>query len=123
MQRLSTGEESQNILAGAAMREVWDPAHLVPLLIFDQASHATFRARDAIQVLARPRQHADETASIPWPGSDEYELIVDTERGVLLRLGARVAGQEFASQEVEWVTFDEPVADALFRPDGEPGSR
>jgi hypothetical protein len=49
-------------------------------------------------------------------GADEYELLVDAERGVLLRSEARIDGDPFLIVEATAVAFDEDLPDALFAP-------
>jgi hypothetical protein len=56
-------------------------------------------------------------------GADEYELEVDAERGVVLRVAARYEGKEFSIIEAEEVVFDEVLAADTFvfvSPDGQP---
>lgn len=55
-------------------------------------------------------------------GADEYELIVDAERGVLLRAEARLKGKPFRVLEVSSVAFDEVLADDIFRLEPPPGT-
>jgi hypothetical protein len=48
--------------------------------------------------------------------SDELNLLVDQERGVLPRPAVIVAGEEISSSEIVEIAFDEPIAADLFRP-------
>lgn len=49
-----------------------------------------------------------------WWGADEYEAIVDSERGVLLRLASRLGGEDFDALEVEEIYFDECFPEDVF---------
>ncbi|MDP9457271.1 MAG: hypothetical protein M3Q60_16165, partial [Actinomycetota bacterium] len=49
-----------------------------------------------------------------WWGADEYEAVVDAERGVLLRLASRLGGEDIDALEVEKIHFDEPFGDEVF---------
>ena len=47
-------------------------------------------------------------------GADEYEVVVDAERGVLLRCASRLEGKDFDALEVEEVHFDEELTEDVF---------
>ena len=49
-----------------------------------------------------------------WWGADEYEAIVDAERGVVLRLASRMGGEDFDALEVEEIHFDERFSQEMF---------
>lgn len=95
-----------------------DPASVVPGLELEPLGRMTWGGREAIRVRARPRE-ADE--ELFWhdlhglaPGAEAYDLIVDVERGVLLRAAAYLDGEEFATTEVLEIAFDEPIDPATF---------
>jgi hypothetical protein len=46
------------------------------------------------------------TDPLSW-GADEYEAVVDAERGVLLRCASQLGGRDFDALEVEEIHFDE----------------
>ena len=50
---------------------------------------------------------------LSW-GADEYEAVVDAERGVLLRCASRLRGEDFDALEVEEIHFDEPLGAEVF---------
>ena len=50
---------------------------------------------------------------LSW-GADEYEVVVDAERGVLLRCASRLRGEDFDALEVEEIHFDEQLAREVF---------
>jgi hypothetical protein len=49
-----------------------------------------------------------------WWGADEYEVVVDAERGVLLRTACRLGGKDFDTLEVEEIYFDERFPEDVF---------
>lgn len=49
-----------------------------------------------------------------WAGADEYEVVVDAERGVLLRCASRLDGEDFDALEVEEIYFDESFPESVF---------
>ena len=67
---------------------------------------------------ARPLPKNDVLRSFPLhalgTGADEYELIVDEERGFLLRTEARAGGQPFRVVEMTALALDEELAKDLF---------
>jgi hypothetical protein len=95
-----------------------DPACLVGLLDLEPRGRARRAGRNALRVLARPRRPTGGRDA--WDiealgeGADEYELEIDAERGVLLRLEARRDGLPFSIVEAEQIEFDEPIAAELF---------
>ena len=48
-------------------------------------------------------------------GADSYHLVVDRERGVVLRLAARAEGVEYSSVEITSLELDVPLDRSLFR--------
>lgn len=47
-------------------------------------------------------------------GADDYEVVVDAERGVLLRCASRMRGKDFDALEVEEIHFDEQLGREVF---------
>jgi hypothetical protein len=89
---------------------VFDPESGVPDLsylemrVVGRIRHA---GREALRVEAT-KPGGWETVPEPlWWGADDYELVVDAERGVILRLASRLEGQAFDVTEVLEVSFDE----------------
>ena len=86
--------------------------------------------RDGVVLRMRPAAvggDVDEGHADEWPvvasdgvlselggGADDYELVVNTELGVLLRVEARLDAQPFRSCEVSELTVDEPASMELF---------
>ena len=68
--------------------------------------------RDARRSGWRPRGEWDYPPEPLWWGADDYELLIDIERGVTLRLAAR--GRAFDVTEVLEVASDETVPTGTF---------
>ena len=93
-----------------------DPAALIPAYGFTLLGPATQAGRAGIRLLARGREEEDRPRLTPlMPGADEYELVLDAERGLVLRMSARLDGREFRRKEVVEIAFDEELADETFR--------
>ena len=70
--------------------------------------------REAIRlvgVLVEEWEHDPEP--LRW-GAEEYEVLVDAERGVLLRCASRLGGEDFDALEVEEIHFDERFGEDVF---------
>jgi outer membrane lipoprotein-sorting protein len=102
---------------------LFSPARLLPGVELEPLDETQFAGRQAIRVRARPRDGRQHELDFGHaPGADEYELLVDAERGVLLRVGAYLDGEEFATTEVREIAFDEELDPQIFRfepPEGE----
>jgi hypothetical protein len=98
------------------------PLALAPAFEFEVGVATTVGGRDGIRVRSLPRP-ADEPHlfGLGAAGADEYELVVDLERGILLRTEARLEGAPFAILEFTEVAFDESLAPELFVFTAEPG--
>lgn len=75
--------------------------------------------RDAIRLLGAPPAGDWDDRDDPDPlafGADEYELLVDAERGAILRHANRLEGKEFEVLEMEEVHFDERFAEEVLLP-------
>lgn len=105
--------------SGDTLAVLFDPSRLIPSFDFDVLEMCTYRERAAIRVRAKPRETGPTPTELdPW--ADDHELIVDVERGVLLRVGAFTGGEEFAAVDVLEIAFDEVFADDIFlSPEGE----
>jgi hypothetical protein len=91
-----------------------DPAPLLPgleLELLDETHHA---GRLAHRVRGLPSRVFWHDLFGLSPGADEYTLLIDAERGILLRAAALLEGQEFSVTEVEEVAFDEDLRPDLF---------
>lgn len=63
--------------------------------------------REAFRLRGVPIEEWEYPPEPLWWGADEYEAIVDAERGVVLRLASRLGGDDFDALEVEEIHFDE----------------
>lgn len=108
---------------GAALLET---AAILPALSFTITGDAELAGRRALVVTAAPEPSTrDQFVSGLHgigSGADEHRLLVDAERGVLLRCEARLGGEPFRVLEVDGIGFDEkfpPETFALALPSGE----
>jgi len=72
--------------------------------------------REAVRLVGVPRERWDwgwEADPLSW-GGDEYEVVVDAKRGVLLRCASRLRGMDFDALEVEEIRFDESFPEDTF---------
>jgi hypothetical protein len=94
------------------------PAAILPALELRVMTTIAVLGRQAFAVRALPSAAKDELMHSRLhglgTGADEYELLVDAERGVLLRAEARMDGEPFRILEVQEVAFDEPFAPETF---------
>ena len=90
-----------------------DPSWLISALWMEPAGRTIHAGREAIRVRAEPVDD-DDIRWYAWKSADEFELLVDAERGTLLRIGARERGAEFAGIEVTSIEFDSPIPNGVF---------
>jgi hypothetical protein len=71
--------------------------------------------REAVHMVCVPPVVEQEWDPDPlsW-GADEYEVVVDSERGVLLRCASRLRGKDFDALEVKEIHFDEHFDEDVF---------
>ena len=75
----------------------------------------TWAGREAVRLVGVPLVVEHEWNLDPlWWGADEYEVVVDAERGVLLRTASRLEGEDFESLEIEEIHFDERFEKDVF---------
>ena len=99
---------------------VFDPR--IALTTFDvQVLGRTIHAgREAVRLLALPGEEMWRSTSGSLRsargalGANDYELLADAERGVLLRWAARLEGGEFDKLEVTEIAFDEELPEDVF---------
>jgi hypothetical protein len=91
-----------------------DPSALLGVYRFETKSQTALLGRPSMEVIARRRLgvHGHGFGLL----SDELALVVDEERGVLLRLAVIVEGEEISFSEIVEIAFDEPISAELFRP-------
>ena len=98
-----------------------EPSWLISGLWMRPENGTRHAGREAIRILAKPTHIADIVWDW-WEGADEYELIVDAERGILLRIEARRHGEGFAGFEVTQIDFDLPIPSETFVYNPPPGA-
>lgn len=74
----------------------------------------SWSGRDAIRLRGVPVEEWEYPPEPLWWGADEYEAVVDAERGVLLRLASRLGGEDIDALEVQEIHFDEPFDEEVF---------
>jgi hypothetical protein len=101
---------------GSRIAEMLDPAPLIPFLWLQPLGRAAYAGREAIRVRGLPRRKLVDgiAPALLWLGASEYNLLVDAERGVLLRATASMDDEEFAGSEFVHVVFDEAIPDSVF---------
>jgi hypothetical protein len=90
-----------------------DPAPLLGEYRFDITGQTTMLGRAAVAVQARRRPGSRSHDFGPL--ADRLSLVVDRERGVLLRVAVTVEGHEIAVDEITEIVFDEPIPPETFR--------
>jgi len=70
--------------------------------------------REAVRLVAVPLKELEYPPEHLWWGADEYEVVVDAERGVLLRTASRLGGEDIDALEVEEIHFDEEFPEDVF---------
>jgi outer membrane lipoprotein-sorting protein len=102
-----------------------DPASILPAVELEVAGRSTFLGRPVLEVTARPSPLDEDDEEAPeWrsathglgSGADDYRLLVDTERGVLLRSEALIGDEPFRVLEMKDVAFDEDLPEQTFTP-------
>lgn len=100
---------------------VWDPALLIAELWLEPLARTVLLGREAIEVRARPRPTFRPGGEhfLMVDEADEYELTVDRERGLVLRLASLIQGEVMELLEVTELHLDRPLDSGLFiRPSG-----
>jgi hypothetical protein len=102
--------------------ELLDPRRLLRYWTLTSLGHATVAGRPTIRVRAEPEPADPDQYSISMlnqfssvgDAADTWELDVDQERGVILKLSSVVAGAPFMTVEFTSVAFDEPIPEEVF---------
>ena len=103
---------------------LFHPEWLLPAVELEIVGRASVASRDGVRLRATRRRPPPRDFDLDalWPGADEYDLVLDRERGILLRVEAMIEGAPFARSEVLEVAFDESFGPEVFRfqpPEGE----
>lgn len=91
-------------------------ATFVGWLDYDVLTSADHVGRRCWVVRARPREVTAAQVVPPLLVGDEREMLVDQEKGIVLRFENRLGAQPFYCFEFEEVAFDEDLAEELFPP-------
>jgi hypothetical protein len=75
----------------------------------------TWAGREAVRLVGVPVEELEYPPEPLWWGADEYEVVVDAERGVLLRTASRLRGEDIDAFEVEEIHYNEPFEEEVFR--------
>ena len=116
-----TNDENPSVGHGSGPgAELIEVASLPAAVDFVEAEHSSFLGRSALRVRTTPPRQTRRTGvgrpgvhGLGW-GAQAYELVVDSERGVLLRSEARLGGDAFRAIEMTSVSFDGQVDDIVF---------
>lgn len=92
-----------------------DPAPAIGLLDYLEIAPGRRAGRPVLRVRAVPRaRDGFGLGQLGLDAADELLLDVDSERGALLRVECRYAGEPFSIAEVEQIAFDEDFAEETF---------
>jgi hypothetical protein len=96
--------------------EICGISHELRPLDFTVEGPLMWAGREAVRLVGVPGEGWDwewDPDPLYW-GADEYEVVVDAERGVLLRCASRLGGKDFDALEVEEIHFDERFPEDTF---------
>lgn len=109
-------DDTSNVSVGGgeALRVLLDPSQLLGALEIERIE----AGRERYLVRARPRddledRHGNVQLRFAF-GAQDFELEVDRERGVLLRVTAFLDGEELSVSELEELVFDEAFPEGTF---------
>jgi hypothetical protein len=91
----------------------FDGSWLADELTFGSATPAAIAERECLVVEARPKAGLSDRLK---DGADAYELAIDMQCGVVLRLGCFLGKTLFKAREVVEIAFDEELPAALWTP-------
>ena len=115
---VATNEDDpdRTITVADTLRHWIDPAPVFPLLSLSVEGEGSVAGRRALRGRAVPADGSGDDPELAWLGlcADEWELLVDAERGVILATTARVNGEPFRIGEALRITFDEAFDESLF---------
>ena len=110
----AVGMEYQDAEDAILSQITLNPSWLISGLWMEPIGRRRYIDRAAIRVWGEPIEE-ENSDWYWWDGADEYQLLIDAERGVLLRIGVFRNGEEFAGAEVTSIEFDRPIPDEIFR--------
>lgn len=110
----AVGREYQDAEDAILSHITLNPSWLISGLWMEPMEWTMYIDRAAILVRGEPIDEEDSDWYW-WDGADEYRMLVDAERGILLRIGVFRNGEEFAGAKVTSIEFDRPIPDEIFR--------
>jgi outer membrane lipoprotein-sorting protein len=118
----TNGGSSEIQYGSRLQRAMLDPAELFSWREFEIVGRTVHAGRPAICVAAHPSPR-DVFLAEPHGGFDAcpQELVVDAERGILLRSVSLLDGEPFAIVEFLSIAFDEEIPDEIFVFEPPPG--
>ncbi len=105
-----------------------DPSWLISRMWLTVVERVRHLGREAIRLRGEPVHPEKPVAdlSLPeidlWEFADAYDLLIDAERGVLLKITSLRGGMELETREVTAIEFDGEIADDVFEPPVPPGA-
>jgi hypothetical protein len=118
----NAGDANHHAGRGDDVEQMLDPSALSAAFELVPGAGREVAGREGIAVRAIPRD-VDHHLPFFWQllGADEIELVVDRERGVVLRTESRLAGEPYQVREIVEIAFDDEFPDELFRIELPPG--
>ncbi|MGH3003073.1 MAG: LolA family protein [Gaiellaceae bacterium] len=119
------GDPHHNAGIGQELQALLEPSPLIPHFDFEVEGETEHVGRRSLHALGRQRELPDSHhLFFPGltPGTNCIDLLVDVERGVLLRLVSLLDDEAISTIEVQEIAFDEPLDPDLFvfvPPEGE----
>jgi len=109
---------------GGHHRILFSPLAIAPGAELELGGRTTVAGRAGITVRAAPRTPGEPIGlGLGAGGADEYELVADAERGVLLKIECRLEGAPFDIVEFVEISFDEQLDPGVFELSLERGER
>ncbi len=116
------GDPHHHAGTGEGAEPLLDPSSFVGQVDLEVGGRCEVAGREGIAARAVVKQNNPLTfAAWRMMNADELELVVDAERGILLRLASLIDGEPFHVTEVEEVAFDEVFSAETFRIELRPG--
>jgi len=120
----NNGEPNHSAGIGNGFEVMLEPAGIIPAFDFEIGGDELQAGRPAVRVRASRRQLPDRFAhflpGLPV-GSDDCELVVDTERGTLLRVVGLFDGETAVDIQIVEIAYDVPIAPETFVFEPPPG--
>ena len=110
-----SNESAPDRYPGQREHQEWQLFHPEEVLAALRVTSTRQEERDGRRVeLIEAVARADRVPSLP-SGADRYHLVIDRDRGIVLRMAASADGVEFSSVEITSLEMDLPLAPELFR--------